>query len=589
MRASPEIGLRALAERGAPAWLTLSAPVLDRLLGLKAVNRVYRQLHGLPSYEFVRRGLEVLNISVKSTPEGIRNLIPAEGPLLVTSNHPFGGVEMLALAQVLKSVRTDIKFLANTGLQVFHELQPLFVATNPLKVTQQNLSSIRHCEAHLKAGGVLVIFPAGRVSFSPHGSDRIRDGDWNRIVGHLAKKTGATLLPVFFRGTNSPLFQTLGKLWDRSKMLLLPRELLRQQGRTIRFNIGHPIATEVWRHMDARELTRYARLMTYLQEPQIPPVSALETELAPLAALSDPALIETELSLLPDKQRLLDFKQYSVFYAQASQIPHLVDDIARERERVFRLYDEGSGQPRDGDDFDATYVQLFVWDNQTHSLVGAYRMGKTDQLRRQGAESVYLTQMFQFDDAFYDNMPPALELGRSFVVPEQQKSFHALYLLWRGIGRFLVAHPRYRRLYGTVSLSRQYDDRAVALMCDSLIEPLPQVRPRHALPQLANAEWQSYRQEKKELNLKTLSSLVRGLDNEGKDVPVLLKHYYKIGAKFHCVAVDPNFNDTPGLLLMVDMEEVSSKTLSTFLGQDAEAYLAYTPDAETQIRNQTCK
>ena len=199
-------------------------------------------------------------------------------------------------------------------------------------------------------------------------------------------------------------------------------------------------------------------------------------------------------------------------------------------------------------------------------------------MRQQDPAGVYLTQMFEFDNGFYDSMPPALELGRSFVVPEHQKSFHSLYLLWRGIGRFLVAHPRYRRLYGTVSLSRQYDDRAIALMCAELIEPLPHIRPRHQLPQLQHPEWLSCRKDIGRLDLKTLSACVRGLDQKGKDIPILVKHYHKIGAKFHCVAVDPNFNNTPGLLLMVDMDKASPKTISTFLGKDGDDYLAYRPE-----------
>jgi len=555
--------------------------MLDRILGLPAVDEVYGQLQGLPPFEFVEQGLQVLDISVESTPAKFKDRIPAKGPLLVISNHPFGGVEMLALAQEIRTVRPDIKFLANIGLQVFRELQPIFIAINPLKVTQKNLLPIRQCEEHLNEGGVLVIFPAGKVSFRPRGSVRVQDREWNRVVGHLAKRTGASLLPVFFRGANSALFQTLGNIWDRSKLLLLPRELIRMKGRKIHFDVGHVITSDVWRHLDARPLTRYARLMTYLLESRSPPAPMVSADMKPLAALGDPALIEQELATLPAKQRLLDFKQFSVFYAQAQQIPVLMNDIARERERVFRLYDEGSGEPRDADDFDQTYVQLFVWDNKGRSLVGAYRLGKTDELRKQDPAGVYLTQMFEFDDQFYDSMPPALELGRSFVVPEHQKSFHSLYLLWRGIGRFLVAHPRYRRLYGTVSLSRQYDDRAVALMCAELIEPLPHIRPRHALPQLQHPEWLSYREDMGKLDLKTLSACVRGLDEEGKDIPILVKHYHKIGAKFHCVAVDPNFNNTPGLLLMVDMDKASAKTISTFLGKDGDDYLAYKPEQAT--------
>jgi hypothetical protein len=36
------------------------------------------------------------------------------------------------------------------------------------------------------------------------------------------------------------------------------------------------------------------------------------------------------------------------------------------------------------------------------------------------------TRMFQFDDRFHEAAPASLELGRSFVLPEHQNSFHGL-------------------------------------------------------------------------------------------------------------------------------------------------------------------
>jgi putative hemolysin len=174
-----------------------------------------------------------------------------------------------------------------------------------------------------------------------------------------------------------------------------------------------------------------------------------------------------------------------------------------------------------------------------------------------------------------------LEMGRSFVVPEYQKRFYSLYLLWQGIGRYLAAHPRYRRLYGTVSLSRQYDARAIALICEALIEHSPQVRPRHPLPDPLHPEGRDFlAAQGGRLDLATLSACLRAID--GKDLPILLKHYYKLGAHFHCVGVDPNFNDTPGLLLSVDMDAMPKRLVETFLGTHAAAYLAYAEGAQTE-------
>jgi len=581
MRSQPDISLRALVPGDAPAWLAYSAPALDRLLGIRAVDRFYQQnqLRDLDPFEFAERGLAALQVTIESRPHDLTHSIPASGPLLVVSNHPYGGIEALALMKVLRTVRTDIKFLANAGLRVFRELQPLFVATNPLKKTTKNITSIRQCEAHLADNGLLVLFPAGRVSSRPRGGHRVLDAPWNRIVGHLALRTGASLLPVFFHGTNSQLFNFMGTLWDRSKMLLLPREFMRMRGRRIRLEIGKPIAASAWRHLDEEGVTRFSRVMTYLLGSAAQAVDGSAIQRLPLAAAGDPVLIEQELQALPAQQRLLDYKEFSVFYASAQQIPLLMADIARERERVFRQHDEGSGNARDGDDFDLSYVQLFVWDNRARSLVGAYRLGRTDRLRQPGARGLYLSRMFEFDDAFFDTRPPSLELGRSFVVPEHQKSFHALYLLWRGIGRYLLLHPQYRRLYGTVSLSRQYDSRAIAVICDTLIQPSPHVRPRRPLQPVLHPEWADFCRDRGKPDLATLSACVRNLDPEGKDLPVLLRHYHRLGAQFLCVAVDPNFNDTPGLLLQVDMEKVPAKVVSTFLEPGAADYFAYSADA----------
>ena len=304
----------------------------------------------------------------------------------------------------------------------------------------------------------------------------------------------------------------------------------------------------------------------------------------PLAPRGDVRWIARELAALPNRQRLLDFKQYSVCFAGAKQIPVLLAEIARERERVFREHDEGSGQARDCDEFDNTYTQLLVWDNKKSSLVGAYRLGRTDVLKkRQGISGLYLSQMFDFDDAFHDGGSVALELGRSFVVPEHQKSFHAMYLLWQGIGRYLLVYPQYRRLYGTVSLSQQFDDRAISLLCHALIEPTHQVRARHPLTGTLHSELREFFDDTGGTQLETLSAFVRGLDDEGKDLPVLLKHYIKLGARFHCVGVDPNFNNTPGLLLSVDVPNLTPKALSTFLGDGAEEYLGQ-PSTSTVLQ-----
>ncbi len=551
--------------------------MLDRLIGISTLDRAYRRsaVRGLPALEFAAGALEVLGITAEVTPHGASGQIPATGPVVIVSNHPYGGVEALVLAQLLRSVRTDVRFLANSALGVFTELRSALIPTDPLSTNQRNLRSIRSCQAHLQAGGVLVVFPAGKVSVYHSVGRRYADATWNRLVGHLVKSTGATLVPVFFHGGNSRLFKLLGRLWERARMALLVRELLGLRGRTVGARIGRPIPASDLKDLDVDGVTRFARLMTYALETE-PAAAHVPTGrvLAPIAPACDRDILAREVASLPDAQQLVSFKHFSVYYALAPQIPNLLPEVARERERVFRAHAEGSGESRDTDHFDSSYVQLVAWDHSSRSIVGAYRLGRTDELlKKSGPAGLYLHGMFDFEAGFHSG-PPALELGRSFVVPEHQRSFHALYLLWRGIGRFLIAHPCYTRLYGTVSLSRQYSDPAIAMLCDALIEPSSLVRPRHALTTRVHPEWQRFRRDSARTPLPALSALVRALDADGKDLPVLLRHYHGLGARFHCVGVDPNFSDTPGLLLSVDMGRVPTRIAESFLGEGASGYLA---------------
>lgn len=77
------------------------------------------------------------------------------------------------------------------------------------------------------------------------------------------------------------------------------------------------------------------------------------------------------------------------------------------------------------------------------------------------------------------------------------------------------------------------------------------------------------------LELKQLAAIVMGIEKDGKDIPVLLKQYFKLGAKFHCTGIDTNFNKTPGLLLSVNLPEAPEKLLKLYLGSSRKEYLDY--------------
>ena len=132
----------------------------------------------------------------------MENKLPKIGPCIVVCNHPYGMVEGVVIAELLTEFRSDTKVMANVGLKVFKEINDYFIFANPLKAKSAiNTSAIKQCFSHIYNDGLLVVFPAGRVSFFQSEKQRITDGEWNPLAVQIANKTGAPILPVFISGT----------------------------------------------------------------------------------------------------------------------------------------------------------------------------------------------------------------------------------------------------------------------------------------------------------------------------------------------------------------------------------------------------
>ena len=208
-------------------------------------------------------------------------------------------------------------------------------------------------------------------------------------------------------------------------------------------------------------------------------------------------------------------------------------------------------------------------------MVGAYRLGRTDELRKGvGNAGIYLSQFFNFDEDFFEG-PPMLEIGRSFVQPEYQKNHNSLFLLWCGISRYLKQHPRYRRLYGLVSMSRLYDAKAMAVMRDVLLERREDVSAGEPFDPDLGEPWQEFLERTRPFTMKDLSKMVKALEADEKDVPALIRHYHKLGATFHEMAVDTCFNNTPGLLIRLNAPQIPPKYMKMYFGENWEAYVDY--------------
>ena len=561
--------------------LKLIGPLLDRLLGIRKLRKIYEssELPGLDKQEFSEKLLKLLGVQI-SGGEDVIAKIPETGRCIVVCNHPYGMIEGVIIAHLLTSFRADTKIMANVGLQMFKEIKDYFIFANPLNPKAAiNTSAIKKCFRHVKNDGLLVVFPAGRVSFFNPDKKRITDGDWNRLAIQIATKTKSPILPVFISGTNSALFHRMGRIYYRFRLLMLARELSKLQQHKINLTTNNLIQPKQLKDFGSIEkMNDFIRLQCYLNDDNyITPWSKDDEKAAfkDIIPPADSALMTEELSQLPEKQRLLDFKSFSVYYGYQQQIPTCVQEITRLREITFRTLDEGSGESCDTDKFDATYMHLFIFDHKNAEIIGAYRVGQTDILLKDGDVSqLYLSQMFNFQPEFINQQQPCLEMGRSFIVEAHQNSFHGLLLLWKGIGAYVYQNPRYRTLYGTVSLSKLYDPRSVALINEIMVTDTNGVQAKSAFKGKLHPEVKDYIDDES-VGIKELSALVKGIEKDSKDIPVLLKKYHKLGAKFHCTGIDLNFNQTPGLLLSVHYPSAPDKLLKIYIGDDRDTYIQY--------------
>jgi putative hemolysin len=307
---------------------------------------------------------------------------------------------------------------------------------------------------------------------------------------------------------------------------------------------------------------------------------------APIAPAIPRALLKAEVEALPAEQRLVASGPFVVQYARAAQIPWCLQEIGRLREETFRAAGEGTGKASDIDLFDAYYLQLFVWDAQAEAIVGAYRLGLADEiLERYGTRGLYTQSLFRYGPRLLRRLNPAIELGRSFVRPEYQRSFSPLVLLWRGIAQFVLRSPRYAVLFGPVSISASYAPRSRDLMVEYLrtnnteADLARHVRPRRPFRGRRSTDWN----EVEFANLKDiedLSRLIARIECDNKGVPILLKQYLKLGGRLLGFNTDRQFSDVIDGLIMVDLRASEERMLARYMGEEGTAaFLAHHRDS----------
>jgi putative hemolysin len=529
---------------------------IARWLGLDWVNHVYNQICDAPGADAFASALRHVGIDYELDP-GEFGQVPQSGRLIVIANHPFGCADALMLCQIIGAARPDVRVLANYLVGSLRPLRDRLILVNPFggrHAAAANVAPMREAIRWLDAEGVLGLFPAGEVAHWRTSAGRVTDPPWSAALARLARMSEAPVLPVFFEGRNSLLFSLAGLLHPRLRTALLARELRRLAGQKVRVRIGRVIPFQLLSEMDDREMTEHLRRVTF-DLAQAPDKRRDAPIIRPIAANH----LAADIAALPPASTLLRSGDFEVICAGARLIPHVLDEIGRLREISFRAAGEGTGQRLDLDRFDRDYTHLLLWHRLTQQVIGAYRLGQTEKLLGPGTVAgLYTATLFDFSRAGIARLNPGLELGRSFVRPEFQKSHQPLMLLWKGVCRFIARNPRYAVCFGAVSISQQYRlaDRQLIVQFMQAHHRLSGaetlVRPRRPWPGRGSR------------SLRARQPL--GPRKMPPAMPVLLRQYLKMGAKLLDVSVDPDFGNCLDALLMIDLRHANRRMLDHYMG-----------------------
>ncbi|NQU40269.1 MAG: lysophospholipid acyltransferase family protein [Lentisphaerae bacterium] len=570
--------------------------ILDKVLGLDGIYDIYmRSAAGSRERPFSDNVLDAMDLTFVVAETDLAR-IPESGPVVVVANHCFGGVEGVLLASLLRMVRHDVRIMANYMLSRIPEMQDLFFFVDPFggkDAPRANIRPMKQSIKWLRDGGIFGVFPSGEVAHFDPRRRAVMEGEWSSTIAGVIRRTEATVVPVFFDGSNTVLFHLLGLLHPRLRTARLPHELLNKKGRKIPAFVGRPVPYSRLEEIETdREMIDYLRMRTYnlrnrkprhrprvIRLPRRRPPVVLETPVADPVAT---AVLQAELERLPAEQLLLSNQGMEIWVAEASDIPAILREIGRLREEAFRAVGEGTGKAVDSDHYDTYYRHLFLWKRATGEVIAAYRLGATDDIvPTRGLRGLYTYSLFRYRRKMINRIWPALEMGRSFVRISYQKSYTPLLMLWKGIATYVALNPRYRYLFGPVSISDEYGSGSRDLLMAFL--KMNNFQPELArLVKARTPVRQSFLRKLRGRRLRTIvdsmddvESLIADVEINMKGMPILLRQYLKLGGKLLGFNIDPDFHFVLDGLILVDLVESDPRILGRYMGEDElKAYRA---------------
>ena len=181
---------------------SIIARIAMHIFAIDKLNTLYDRHHQLSGPDFAHSILDDLGVRYKvightaSLPNSPTGEYKKDSAFITISNHPYGGIDGIILADLMGHAFPNYKIMANKILERIEALAPSF------------------------------------ITVTPTGTKR------------LIAKARVPIIPIHFLDKNSWLYYALGLIDWRIRLLRLPAELFNKRNRLIRVAIGPIIDIE---------------------------------------------------------------------------------------------------------------------------------------------------------------------------------------------------------------------------------------------------------------------------------------------------------------------------------------------------------
>ncbi len=221
--------------------------LVEKATGQPKLKKMYldNQQFPRPNENFFQAAVRKLALDVRYD-AGALAAMPATGPVVVVANHPYGVLDGIVISWLISKVRTDFVALTNAVLMRAPEVNRFILPVDFSETDEAqrtNIASRAAARAQLEKGGVVVVFPAGAVSTAPDklGLKPAVDWRWQPFVAQLIQRSKAVVVPIWFSGQNSRLFQIASHVSYTLRISLIFHEVRSRIGTALPVVIGAPI------------------------------------------------------------------------------------------------------------------------------------------------------------------------------------------------------------------------------------------------------------------------------------------------------------------------------------------------------------